>query len=492
MKKNNTKLNNLKVLVEKNKKLLLMVLAILVIVVASVAAYIYSVNKAVVAWEDKVYPGVEVYGVSLGGATKEEGLKIIEEQLMPKINSKKIIIKVGDKVNEITYSDIAPNYDANSILDEAMSYGKNQSLFKKKSLISKEEKHEIKPDITYDEELLKVKEEEIRNKVDIKPVNAKLVINGSTPVVTEGTVGYMIDSEEFHKGIMESINGNPLENSELTFELKETKPSITAEELKKVNGKISSFTTSFRKGYDTGRDKNMEVALNYINGTVLMPGDVFSYYEKIGATTPEKGYELSNVYVADRIEKDYGGGVCQVSSTLYRAAMGANLRSVERRNHSMTVSYAEPGLDATYASGYIDYKFKNNYNFPVYIQGYISGNNVVVNVFGNVEGMEGKTYKMVNEIIETYQPKLVEKQDPSMYVGEKKVQQNGMVGYKAKGYLVTYQNGVEINKELISTDVYNTMNRVVLVGTKPRPQQEAPKPPAPTPAPTEEEAKPEL
>lgn len=470
MEEKSKKINDLKALLSEKKKTLIIVAAIITIVIASAAAYIYSVTQTVDSWANKVYPGVEVYGVNLGGASKEEGLKIIEEQLIPKINEKKIIITVGDKVNEITYKDIAPNYDANSILEEAISFGKDQSLFDKNSLIKDKTKHELNPDITYDEELLKAKEEEIKNAVDNKPVNAKLTINGSTPAVTPEVIGHTLNAEEFHNKIVESINGNPLENANLTFELKETQADITAEQLNRVNSKISSFSTTFVKGGDVGRDKNMEVALGYINGTVLMPGDVFSYYDKIGATTPEKGYELANVYVADRIEKDYGGGICQVSTTLYRAAMGANLRSVERRNHSMTVSYSEPGLDATYATGYIDYKFKNTYDFPVYIQGYITGNKVVINLFGNLEGMGGKTYKMVNEIVETYQPKVVKKEDANLYVGEEKVKDPGMVGYKAKGYQITYQDGVEVNRELISTDVYSTMDRVILVGTKPKPE----------------------
>lgn len=475
MEKINKMVDYLKVKIIEKKKPLLIITAIFVIIFASSLAYIYSITKTVDSWANKIYPGVEIYGVSFGGASREEGVKIVEEQLLPKIKEKKILIKVGDSVNEISYNDISPNYDANTIIDEALAFGKDQSLFKKKSLINGKTKHELSADITYDEELLKAKEKEIREKVDIKPIDAKLTISGSTPVVTNEKLGYLIDSEDFHNKIVESINGNPLENTELTFELKETAPRITAAELNKVDSKISSFSTTFNKGIDYGRDKNMQVATEYINGTILMPGDIFSYNEIIGQTTPEKGYELANVYVADRIEKDYGGGVCQISTTLYRAAMGANLRSVERRNHSMTVGYSELGLDATYASGYIDYKFKNGYDFPIYIQGYISGNNVIFNIYGNKSGMDGKTYKMMSETIETYQPKVVKKEDPNLYVGQEKVIDNGMVGYKVKSYQITYQNGKEINRELIATDIYNSKNKVIAVGTKPMPKPEVPK-----------------
>ena len=132
----------------------------------------------------------------------------------------------------------------------------------------------------------------------------------------------------------------------------------------------------------------------------------------------------------------------------------------------MTVGYAAPGLDATVAAGYIDYKFVNTYDFPIYIQGYLSGNKVVFNIYGNKEAMGGKTYQLVNEILETYDYKTEEVKDPTLEEGVKVVESSGSNGCKARGYLITYENGVQVNKELISTDVYSTRNQVVKVGTK--------------------------
>ncbi|MDZ4941438.1 VanW family protein, partial [Clostridium perfringens] len=125
-----------------------------------------------------------------------------------------------------------------------------------------------------------------------------------------------------------------------------------------------------------GRVRNMQIAAETVNGTIVMPGEEFSYNALIGDTTPDKGYEKANTYVGNKIVPDYGGGICQVSTALYRAAMRANLRSTERANHSLTGSYSEPGLDATVAYGFVDYKFKNSYDFPIYIQGYVGGGSV--------------------------------------------------------------------------------------------------------------------
>ncbi|MDZ5000704.1 vancomycin resistance protein, partial [Clostridium perfringens] len=172
------------------------------------------------------------------------------------------------------------------------------------------------------------------------------------------------------------------------------------------------------------------------------------------------------------IVPDYGGGICQVSTALCRAAMRANLRSTERANHSLTVSYSEPGLDATVAYGFVDYKFKNSYDFPIYIQGYVGGGSVSFNIYGNVEAMEGKTYELVNEVHEKYNPEVKYENDSTMDEGTEKVVVNGMPGYKASSYQITYKNGAEISRDFIATDIYLTTDTVIKKGTK---KKEVPK-----------------
>ena len=126
------------------------------------------------------------------------------------------------------------------------------------------------------------------------------------------------------------------------------------------------------------------------------------------------------------------GGICQVSSALYRAVMRANIRSVERHNHMMPVGYAELGLDATVAWGYLDYKFKNTYDFPIYIEGIAGNGTVTFNIYGDPAALGGNTYELVSENLGT----------------------DAQGNSKAKSYQVTYKNGVEINREYIATDTY--------------------------------------
>lgn len=448
-----------------NKNTLIAAGVILALVIIGIIGYFFSLNKKVAAWEDKVYPEVYVYGVNIGGLNKEEVVSVLNDKLAQAIMDKKLKVVVGDKSLELSYSELNLTYNTEDIATEALAYGKDEGLFAKKSLIKGKNTINLNADISFDEESLVAFEDKVLEEVNIEPKNAEIVINSGNITITPEVSGKTIDKEELHNKLIESINGDPSDEVELTFDLVEQEAKIKAEDLKKITGVISSYSSKYSNTGD-GRVKNMEIAASTINGTIVMPGEEFSYNALIGDTTPEKGYEKANTYVGNEIVPDYGGGICQVSTTLYRAVMRANIRSTERTNHSLTVSYSEPGLDATVANPYLDYKFVNTYDFPIYIQGYVSGGVVNFSIYGNVEAMGNKTYDLVNEILEKYDPEVKYEEDSTMEEGTEKVVSYGMPGYKANSYQVTYENGVEVDRELISTDVYMTTNTVKKKGTK--------------------------
>ncbi|GAB6168012.1 VanW family protein [Clostridium carnis] len=462
---NGTNKRNYKSFFEKNKKAIIILLASIVIIIGGASVYLITVTNNVKAWETKSYPKVNVYGVEVGGLTKDEIVKTLNEKLPTLIMDKKLDISVGDHKLELKYSDINPTYNVEEISEEAIKYGKDLSLFEKNSLIKKSVNHSIEAKISYNEEKLKAFEETVKQIVNVNPQNAKISISSGNITVTPDVIGYKINEEELHKKIVENINGDPGHAVQLTFDLQESPAKIKASDLQKINGKISGYSSNYRDGGD-GRVTNMRIAAETVNGTVLMPGEEFSYNALIGDTTPDKGYQKANTYVGNKIVPDYGGGICQVSTTLYRAIMRANIRSTERLNHSLTVSYSEPGLDATVAYGVVDYKFVNTYDFPIYIQGYVSGGTVGFSIYGNQHAMGGKTYELVNEVHEKYNPQVEYIDDPNMEQGTEKIEVNGMPGYKASSYQITYENGVEVNRELVATDVYLTTNTVKRRGTK--------------------------
>ena len=462
---------------EKISKKTLVSGGILILIVAlGIISYVFSINKKVATWNDKIYPEINVYGINIGGLSKEEAINILKEDLPKVIMDKKLKVIVGDKELELNYESLNPTYNIEKVAEEALAYGKDKGVFAKNSLINGKKEISIDADIIYDEEALINFEDRVVQEVSIEGKNASISIDSGNISVIPEESGKSIDKEELHNKLIENINGDPNHEVEITLELKEQDAKIKAEDLNKITGKISSYSSNYSNTGD-GRVKNMEIAAGVINGTIVMPGEEFSYNALIGDTTPEKGYEKANTYVGNEIVPDYGGGICQVSTTLYRAVMSANIRSTERMNHSLTVSYSEPGLDATVANPYVDYKFVNTYDFPIYIQGYVSGGVVSFSIYGNVEAMGNKTYNLVNEVHEKYNPEVKYEDDPTMEEGTEKVVSYGMPGYKASSYLVTYENGVEVDREFIATDVYLTTNTVIKKGTKKKeePKKEEPK-----------------
>lgn len=448
-----------------NKNTLILAGAIVLILIIGIISYVFSVNKKVALWQGKIYPGVSVYGVDLGGLNEAEAIKVLEEKLPNMILDKKLVVKVEDKALELTYEELNPSYNTEEVAKEAMAVGKNEGIFTKNSYIKGKKITNVDTELSYDEEALVAFENKVIDEVGVKPINASIEINSGSISITDEVSGKTINKEELHNTIVDNINSDPSNEVVLTFELVVEEAKIKAEDLTRINGKISSYSTSYVNTGD-GRVKNMEIAADIVNGTILMPGEEFSYNGLIGDTTPEKGYEKANTYVGNEIVPDYGGGICQISTTLYRAVMNANIRSTERRNHSLTVSYSEPGLDATVANPYIDYKFVNTYDFPIYIQGSVSGGVANFTLYGDVEAMGNKTYELVNEIHEKYNPEIKYEDDPTMEEGTEKVVSHGMPGYKASSYQVTYENGVEVDREFIATDVYMTTDTIVKRGTK--------------------------
>ncbi|MDR5587328.1 MULTISPECIES: VanW family protein [Clostridium] len=453
---------------KKKKRIIIGICAFIVIISALFTGYFLSINKIVEEWNNKIYLGVAVQDVNIGGMTKEEAREKLIQELQGKIGDKKVSIKIGESEFELLYSDISPVYDIDNVINDAMNFGKNDSVLKKYSYIKNKgkDKHEIDLNLSYDEEKLKAYEEMVKSKVEDEPKDATLSINGNGFSIVDEVVGKSINMDEFDKKLKEIITGHINEEIVVSMDLETVQPKITSKDLSKINGIIGSYSSNYGTSSE-GRSANIDLATKAINGVILMPGDVFSFNEVVGPRTVERGYKEAATYVGNKVEPGIGGGICQVSTALYRAVMHANIRAVERRNHSMSVGYAKPGLDATVSYGDIDYKFKNTYDSPIYIQGSTYNKVMTYNIYGDVSALGGKTYDMENEIIQTIEPTVKVVEDATLPEGQEVTESGGMTGYKTNSYQLTYENGVQTNKELISNDYYTAVDIVVKKGTQP-------------------------
>ena len=268
--------------------------------------------------------------------------------------------------------------------------------------------------------------------------------------------GIDFDVSKAQKFMNENAN-----NSEFTIELKQTNPKITLKNLK-INIFPDELSTFFIQYDENNKDRttNLNIAAAKIDGTIIMPGEEFSYNKVVGARSIEAGYKEAKIYQNGQVVDGLGGGICQISSTLYNAVVCANLEVTERFNHQFITSYVKPGRDATVAYGSKDLKFKNNRTYPIRIDVYVSNGMAKVDIYG-IKEKEEKSVSIEVETVSTipYETKYIK--DSSLDLGDEIVKQRGADGVVVNAYKITKENGNIVSKELLSKDTYKPLERIV-------------------------------
>ncbi len=294
--------------------------------------------------------------------------------------------------------------------------------------------------------------------VYVAPQDAKYQLdeNGLTRLVSEVSgVGIDIDTmkKEYNSGTWVSK----------TYYTTEIKPAITTENINDNYFKdVLGSKTSYYSEYEKSRTVNVKLATNSINGYVVLPGDKFSFNKVVGERTEERGYQNATIYVANGVEPGLGGGICQVSSTLYNATLYANLKQFSRYYHAFTVSYVDLGFDATVYWGSLDYVFINNTNYPIKISAVCKDGALTIKILGTKE--HNISVKLEYEVLETYQPTVEYKEDDTLHFGETRQKTKGRPGYKVQTYKTVTIDGVTGPKEKVSLSNYSPINDLYLVG----------------------------
>lgn len=254
------------------------------------------------------------------------------------------------------------------------------------------------------------------------------------------------------------------ENDTYTIPLKTLYPKVTTNDIgmEAFPDKLATYTTSYATS-DANRSSNVALASSKINGLVLMPGDEFSFNGSVGKRTAAAGFKVAGVYVNGQVTNDYGGGICQVSSTLYNAVLRANLEIVSRTNHMFTVGYVPIGTDATVSWGAPDFKFKNSRNYPIKIVTSNYNKRLTVTIYGLKEQNEYDV-EIISYRTGTVPFKTTYTTDNSLASGQTKVIQSGSNGATSVAYRVLKQNGVEVSRELLSKDTYSPHNQIIARG----------------------------
>ena len=268
---------------------------------------------------------------------------------------------------------------------------------------------------------------------------------------------------------------------EYVIELIITKPKVTLEDIgtEAFPDRLSTFSTKYNAS-DKDRTTNLVIACRKLNGKVIMPGETFSYNETLGPRTYAAGYRNGKIYENGQVVDGLGGGICQISSTLYNAALMSDMEIVERRNHQFVTSYVDKGRDATVVYGATDFRFKNTRTYPIRLVASATGGVATVSVYGIKEADREYTYSFRTDVISTipYTTKYVE--DSSVAAGKEVVTQKGTNGLVCKTYMTKMLNGKVVSTKLLSTDTYSAMQRIVKRGTAENTSNQTPSTTPPT------------
>lgn len=409
--------------------------------------------------------GVYINDVYVGGKTKEEAKEILEARFST-IQNKKIELIYEDKHFFIDYKTLNAHYDINNAVDKAYSIGNegNRLLRAIDRLKLVNKKTNIEMEFVSDTMLLDKLIIKISKKINIKPVDAKIRYTGGRFEISSHFNGISVNENKLKEMIVSAINPeNKQEIINIPIEIAE--PKIKDSMLRKIDTKLSGFSTAFKIN-DVNRTGNVTLASKAIDGTVVLPGEIFSMNKTLGPRIESRGYKEAPIIINGTITPGLAGGVCQVSSTLYNAVLYANFQIVERRPHGLRVSYVETGRDATISGDAIDFKFKNTNKYPIYIQSYVKGATLNINIYGANEHPD-QSVEIVTEVYEIIKPEIEYVKDPNLEAGKKIIETKPIHGAKSRTYRKVYSNGRLIKTELISKDVYKAAKGKIIIGTKP-------------------------
>lgn len=314
---------------------------------------------------DTISKNVYIGGVNVSGMTEEQATKAVEEKL-GKGTGGNYTVKLGDEEIHATAEDFGMEWTNREVVHEALEVAKGGNLIKqykdKKDLQVEPKNFEVA--YAPNEQAVKTYVEKLAEEYNRDAEEGDITFANGYPEVTGGETGIAVNVDQSVSSIMKALEGD---GTELTVVAEVQKPSVTKEELSQVKDVLGTATTYYGSSYE--RNTNVEVGASKINGTLIMPGETFSVTAAVTPFNADNGYYPAPSYESGQVVDTYGGGICQVSTTLYNAVLKAELQVDERHNHTMLVSYVDPSKDAAIAEGLMDFIFTNNTDAPIYIYG---------------------------------------------------------------------------------------------------------------------------
>lgn len=436
-------------------------------VVIIFAAVLWGASTSVFAKEtdDATIPAnVYIGEVSVGGMTVDEAKEAVTDYVKDTTDVD-VVLKAGEKSVTVKAEELGLGWGNTKVAEEAVNIGKAGNLIKRykdqKDLENENKVYNIV--YTVDEEKTRAVLTEKSAELNQKAVNASLKRENGAFIYEDGKQGIVMNIEGSVQSVVSYFNNEwDVKEPEVELVAEVEEPEGNKESLSRVKDVLGTYHTDFSSS-TAERVINIKNAVSKIDGTVLYPGEEFSVYEAIAPLDAENGYELAGAYENGTTVQSYGGGVCQVSTTLYNTVLYSELNVTQRSNHSMMVHYVDPSRDAAIAGTYKDLKFQNSTDAPIYIEGYTSGGIVYFTIYGEETRPSNRKVEYQSETVSQDTPP-VQIAAAAAPVGYVAVTQKANAGQSAKLWKIVTVDGVEQEREVVNTSKYASSPKIIAVG----------------------------
>ena len=448
---------------KKNKlKITFIMIAVVVAIALFGGFFVFNNGEEKLFAKNTIVGGVDISGLNLAQASEKMNEKIDSQCIEASLT-----LKYGDDEWFFGGGNFTATSNYNEVLGDVLKDGKSGNFYQNDQGV----------EVEYIFNGMDNKLEEVFAEIEVEPQNAEIIFKPDTLQnfeIKEHIVGVMVDRDTLTRDLLRKLKNQ--KSVVVTIPTIDIMPEVLTQDVAKYTKKQSEFSTDYSKSTPARKD-NIKLAFSKINGTILNPGQEFSFNETVGERTVENGFKEAKVILAGEYENGVGGGICQASTTLYNAVIRAGIDVTEVKPHSLPASYVPLSLDAMVSWGYSDLKFTNNTDGPMYIKAFTDDNKITVYIFGDTL-KENQTITPRAELVKTL-PHSGDKvvvdtegkyQDKIMFKGEYIREKYPQEGYESKAYLDYYEDGKLVQSKEIRHDIYNPKQGLVYEGAETLPE----------------------
>ncbi|NLO72783.1 MAG: hypothetical protein GX100_01565 [candidate division WS1 bacterium] len=460
---------------------LLVVLTVLLVIVglATAGALAAVVATASFARGHTIAPNVRVGGVLAEGMTAAQAQAALEREFVPRLPAEITLTCPGGSFS-LSREELGVQPELEAAIQQALQIGREPTLLERirRQWALRRGALDLPVALAVDADRLRDSLEALAPQINREPKDARVTVSGKQVHKSPGRVGLALQVEDSLGKIQSALAD--AKTARIQLVVREQPPNISEQDLAGLQVVLSSYETPYHT-YQRDRTHNMRLAIGRVSGIVLQPGEVFSLNQRVGERTVRDGYRSAPIFRDGEVVPDTGGGVCQVASTLYNMALLANLQVLERSHHSRPVWYCPTGRDAAVYWGAKDLKFKNSLPHPILLLGEVRGSHLWAACVGHAD--DQYKVELIRSNLARLGNKTVTRQDPTQPEGYRKVENPGAAGARATLSWKVYKDGRLVKSGKLHDDYYAPVNRVVIVGAKPKsPPQTLTGPAAPKPA----------